>query len=74
MSSEMTTAIVDTGTSLTYIPEVAFYLLDPYIGMMERDCSNFDELPDIIFEFDIDRELRTTAEYVMEPKDYAYTV
>lgn len=45
-------AIVDSGTSLIGVPSDAAPMINMLIKKIRYDCSNLDELPDLVFELD----------------------
>eukprot|EP00747_Dinoflagellata_sp_TGD_P030333 gnl/TRDRNA2_/TRDRNA2_134556_c0_seq1.p1 gnl/TRDRNA2_/TRDRNA2_134556_c0~~gnl/TRDRNA2_/TRDRNA2_134556_c0_seq1.p1 ORF type:complete len:524 (-),score=57.04 gnl/TRDRNA2_/TRDRNA2_134556_c0_seq1:84-1655(-) len=59
-------AIVDSGTSLIAADEKVIRALEPLFEAVEEDCSNIDELPDLVFDLDGKRFVLPPAAYVME--------
>jgi len=58
-------AIIDSGTSLIAAPRAALQILASQLGAINEDCSNFHELPNLLFSLDgQDFELPPRA-YVM---------
>lgn len=46
------TAIIDSGTTLIGVPPNAVVMVRTLIKRIKYDCSNLDELPDLVFELD----------------------
>eukprot|EP00747_Dinoflagellata_sp_TGD_P030335 gnl/TRDRNA2_/TRDRNA2_134556_c0_seq3.p1 gnl/TRDRNA2_/TRDRNA2_134556_c0~~gnl/TRDRNA2_/TRDRNA2_134556_c0_seq3.p1 ORF type:complete len:526 (-),score=70.33 gnl/TRDRNA2_/TRDRNA2_134556_c0_seq3:84-1661(-) len=59
-------AIVDSGTSLIAADEKVIRALEPLFEAVEEDCSNIDQLPDLVFDLDGKRFVLPPAAYVME--------
>jgi hypothetical protein len=51
-ASDPCVAIIDSGTSLLGVPPMAVDMVMALVKAVKYDCSNLDDLPDLVFELD----------------------
>jgi cathepsin D len=59
-------AIVDSGTSLIGVPPMGVPLVAKLVQQIKKDCSNLDELPDLVFQLGDQRFTLPPSAYVVE--------
>lgn len=59
-------AIVDSGTSLLVGDNKIIEKMNPYLGSVKSDCSNIDDLPDIVIELNGVSYTLTSQDWVLK--------